>query len=176
MKFKEKFNNLPKSIKVLAGTVITIGAITIPFTLAMVHDNNIPAEQTNSEQVTTVGELEELTKDIVEKVDIYDTGITFDDIKSNPSEYKHKKATLNGMVLDIEYGKSIHYMLVVVDNDVNKLMSVSFDSDLLPYNLVAGDKITMKAIIGVESTHFFKGNVYPTIGAYARGIEVNYSK
>ena len=101
----------------------------------------------------------------------YDSGVAFEDIQSDPSAYRGETITVEGIVLDIQEDEISNSILLVVDNDVNKLMTVHYDEDLLSYDLSEGAKITTEVQIGVEKIYTYRDSNYSTIGAYANKME-----
>ena len=158
MTMKKRMTNKTKGI--LIGVAI-VGLSVGKFISEITSDTPVANTTTNEVEIeTTAGNTSE-----------YDSGVAFEDIQSDPSAYRGETITVEGIVLDIQEDEISNSILLVVDNDVNKLMTVHYDEDLLSYDLSEGAKITTEVQIGVEKIYTYRDSNYSTIGAYANKME-----
>lgn len=109
----------------------------------------IPQQQVADVKVTA----EENRKNVLEELDQYQTGLTYEQIASDPETYFATKGIFSGRVDQIIKGKEFHTMRLAIDGDYTKLVKVDFVTEASSRNVLEGDNVTVYGIFEGENTY-----------------------
>jgi hypothetical protein len=76
----------------------------------------------------------------------YDTGITYDQLARTPDEYVGKKAKFTGKVIQVLEGSGETQLRIAVNNDYDKVLFVSYKSDIVTTRILDNDNVTVRGI------------------------------
>lgn|GEM_PF-1501995 len=108
-----------------------------------------PQQQVADVKVTA----EENRKNVLEELDQYQTGLTYEQIASDPETYFATKGIFSGRVDQIIKGKEFHTMRLAIDGDYTKMVKVDFVTEASSRNVLKGDNVTVYGVFEGENTY-----------------------
>ena len=127
--------------------------------------NSDKKEEGQNKQTTTTNEktqqkvadvkvtAEENRKNVLEELDQYQTGLTYEQIASDPETYFATKGIFSGRVDQIIKGKEFHTMRLAIDGDYTKMVKVDFVTEASSRNVLKGDHVTVYGVFEGENTY-----------------------
>ena len=108
-----------------------------------------PQQQVADVKVTP----EENRQNVLEELDQYQTGLTYEQIASDPETYFATKGIFSGRVDQIVKGREFHTMRLAIDGDYTKLVKVDFVTEASSRNVLKGDNVTVYGVFEGENTY-----------------------
>ena len=108
-----------------------------------------PQQQVADVKVTP----EENRQNVLEELDQYQTGLTYEQIASDPETYFATKGIFSGRVDQIIKGKEFHTMRLAIDGDYTKMVKVDFVTEASSRNVLKGDNVTVYGVFEGENTY-----------------------
>lgn len=96
---------------------------------------------------------EENRKNVLEELDQYQTGLTYEQIASDPETYFATKGIFSGRVDQVVKGDLFHTMRLAIDGDYKKMVKVDYANEASSKNVLEGDNITVYGIFEGESSY-----------------------
>ena len=127
--------------------------------------NSDKKEEGQNKQTTTTNEktqqkvadvkvtAEENRKNVLEELDQYQTGLTYEQIASDPETYFATKGIFSGRVDQIVKGREFHTMRLAIDGDYTKMVKVDFVTEASSRNVLKGDHVTVYGVFEGENTY-----------------------
>lgn len=117
----------------------------INYEVDITNQSNNKTEKINAEQVNAYWEeyekREKETRE-KEKIESYNTGITFDNLARNPEDYINKKVKFSGRVIQVMENGDSTDLRVVIDNNHDNVVLVSYKSSIINNRVLEKDSIT----------------------------------
>ena len=122
-------------------------------------------KQTQNKQTPTTNEktqqkvadvkvtAEENRKNVLEELDQYQTGLTYEQIASDPETYFATKGIFSGRVDQIVKGREFHTMRLAIDGDYTKMVKVDFVTEASSRNVLKGDNVMVYGVFEGENTY-----------------------
>ncbi len=108
-----------------------------------------PQQQVADVKVTA----EENRKNVLEELDQYQTGLTYEQIASDPETYFATKGIFSGRVDQVVKGREFHTMRLAIDGDYTKMVKVDFVTEASSRNVLKGDNVTVYGVFEGENTY-----------------------
>lgn len=108
-----------------------------------------PQQQVADVKVTP----EENRQNVLEELDQYQTGLTYEQIASDPETYFATKGIFSGRVDQIIKGREFHTMRLAIDGDYTKMVKVDFVTEASSRNVLKGDNVTVYGVFEGENTY-----------------------
>ena len=103
----------------------------------------------------------------------YDTGITYDELARNPDNYKGKKVTFTGTVIQVIRGDGEDQFRIEVNNDYKKVIYVSYIPKSGENKILENDKVVIRGVsVGEISYTSTIGGKISIPGIEAHSIEI----
>ena len=127
--------------------------------------NSDKKEEGQNKQTTTTNEktqqkvadvkvtAEENRKNVLEELDQYQTGLTYEQIASDPETYFATKGIFSGRVDQVVKGREFHTMRLAIDGDYTKMVKVDFVTEASSRNVLKGDNVTVYGVFEGENTY-----------------------
>jgi len=127
--------------------------------------NSDKKEEGQNKQTTTTNEktqqkvadvkvtAEENRKNVLEELDQYQTGLTYEQIASDPETYFATKGIFSGRVDQVVKGREFHTMRLAIDGDYTKMVKVDFVTEASSRNVLKGDHVTVYGVFEGENTY-----------------------
>lgn len=96
---------------------------------------------------------EENRKNVLEELDQYQTGLTYEQIASDPETYFATKGIFSGRVDQVVKGREFHTMRLAIDGDYTKMVKVDFVTEASSRNVLKGDNVTVYGVFEGENTY-----------------------
>ena len=96
---------------------------------------------------------DENRKNVLEELDQYQTGLTYEQIASDPETYFATKGIFSGRVDQIVKGREFHMMRLAIDGDYTKMVKVDFVTEASSRNVLKGDNVTVYGVFEGENTY-----------------------
>lgn len=96
---------------------------------------------------------EENRKNVLEELDQYQTGLTYEQIASDPETYFATKGIFSGRVDQVVKGREFHTMRLAIDGDYTKMVKVDFVTEASSRNVLKGDHVTVYGVFEGENTY-----------------------
>ena len=108
-----------------------------------------PQQQVADVKVTA----EENRKNVLEELDQYQTGLTYEQIASDPETYFATKGIFSGRVDQIIKGREFHTMRLAINGDYTQIVKVDFVTEASSRNVLKGDNVTVYGVFEGENTY-----------------------
>lgn len=108
-----------------------------------------PQQQVADVKVTA----EENRKNVLEELDQYQTGLTYEQIASDPETYFATKGIFSGRVDQIIKGREFHTMRLAINGDYTQMVKVDFVTEASSRNVLKGDNVTVYGVFEGENTY-----------------------
>lgn len=108
-----------------------------------------PQQQVADVKVTA----EENRKNVLEELDQYQTGLTYEQIASDPETYFATKGIFSGRVDQIIKGREFHTMSLAINGDYTQMVKVDFVTEASSRNVLKGDNVTVYGVFEGENTY-----------------------
>lgn len=118
-----------------------------------------PQQQAAEEKVSA----EQNRKNVLEEIEQYKTGLTFEQMAREPKEYYATKGIFTGKVVQIVKGDLFHTMRLAIDGDYKKMVKVDYANEASSKNILEGDNITVYGIFEGESSYTSTSGVKITL-------------
>jgi outer membrane murein-binding lipoprotein Lpp len=133
------------------------------------------AKKAEEEEAARIAKEEEEAAKAAEEAKGYETGITYNQIARNPTEYMGQKVKFKGTVVQLIEGTIFNQLRFAIDDDYNQIIFLEYDPSHLSERVLEDDTLTIYGIsvgtITYEST--MGGNI--TIPAVdVDKIEIHY--
>lgn len=109
----------------------------------------IPQQESADDKVS----VEENRKNVLEEIDQYKTGLTYEQMTREPKTYFATKGIFTGKVVQILKGDLFRTMKLAINGDYNKIIKVDYAIEASSRNILEGDNITVYGIFEGESSH-----------------------
>ena len=96
---------------------------------------------------------EENRKNVLEELDQYQTGLTYEQIASDPETYFATKGIFSGRVDQIIKGREFHTMRLAINGDYTQMVKVDFVTEASSRNVLKGDNVTVYGVFEGENTY-----------------------
>lgn len=96
---------------------------------------------------------EENRKNVLEELDQYQTGLTYEQIASDPEKYFATKGIFSGRVDQVVKGREFHTMRLAIDGDYTKMVKVDFVTEASSRNVLKGDNVMVYGVFEGENTY-----------------------
>ena len=106
-------------------------------------------QQTAEDKVSA----EENRKNVLEEIDQYRTGLTYEQMAREPKEYFATKGIFTGKVVQISEGDLFHTMRLAINGDYNKMIKVDYATEACAKHILEGDNITVYGIFDGETSY-----------------------
>lgn len=111
--------------------------------------NKTPQQQAAEEKVSA----EQNKKNVLEEIEQYKTGLTFEQMAREPKAYFATKGIFTGKVVQVVKGDLFHTMRLAIDGDYKKMVKVDYANEASSKNVLEGDNITVYGIFEGESSY-----------------------
>lgn len=111
--------------------------------------NKTPQQQAAEEKVSA----EQNKKNVLEEIEQYKTGLTFEQMAREPKGYFATKGIFTGTVVQVVKGDLFHTMRLAIDGDYKKMVKVDYANEASSKNVLEGDNITVYGIFEGESSY-----------------------
>ncbi|WP_314990088.1 hypothetical protein [uncultured Gemella sp.] len=108
-----------------------------------------PQQQVADVKVTP----EENRQNVLEELDQYQTGLTYEQIASDPETYFATKGIFSGRVDQIIKGREFHTMRLAINGDYTQMVKVDFVTEASSRNVLKGDNVTVYGVFEGENTY-----------------------
>lgn len=108
-----------------------------------------PQQQVADVKVTA----EENRKNVLEELDQYQTGLTYEQIASDPETYFATKGIFSGRVDQIIKGREFHTMRLAINGDYTQMVKVDFVTEASSRNVLKGDNVRVYGVFEGENTY-----------------------
>ena len=108
-----------------------------------------PQQQVADVKVTP----EENRQNVLEELDQYQTGLTYEQIASDPETYFVTKGIFSGRVDQIIKGREFHTMRLAINGDYTQMVKVDFVTEASSRNVLKGDNVTVYGVFEGENTY-----------------------
>ena len=108
-----------------------------------------PQQQVADVKVTP----EENRQNVLEELDQYQTGLTYEQIASDPETYFATKGIFSGRVDQIIKGREFHTMRLAIHGDYTQMVKVDFVTEASSRNVLKGDNVTVYGVFEGENTY-----------------------
>jgi membrane protein involved in colicin uptake len=88
----------------------------------------------------------------------YNTGITYSQLARTPDKYKGKKVKFTGTVIQVMEGSGETQLRVAVNDNYDRILLVSYDSNITSTRVLEDDTVTLKGVNCVEKIAVGKCN------------------
>lgn len=96
---------------------------------------------------------EENRQNVLEELDQYQTGLTYEQIASDPETYFATKGIFSGRVDQIIKGREFHTMRLAINGDYTQMVKVDFVTEASSRNVLKGDNVTVYGVFEGENTY-----------------------
>ena len=96
---------------------------------------------------------EENRQNVLEELDQYQTGLTYEQIASDPGTYFATKGIFSGRVDQIIKGREFHTMRLAINGDYTQMVKVDFVTEASSRNVLKGDNVTVYGVFEGENTY-----------------------
>ena len=110
-------------------------------------------EKTQQKVANVKVTAEENRENVLEELDQYQTGLTYEQIASDPETYFATKGIFSGRVDQIVKGREFHTMRLAIDGDYTKMVKVDFVTEASSRNVLKGDHVTVYGVFEGENTY-----------------------
>ena len=110
-------------------------------------------ESQNKQTSNTKKTQEENRQNVLEELDQYQTGLTYEQIASDPETYFATKGIFSGRVDQIIKGREFHTMRLAINGDYTQMVKVDFVTEASSRNVLKGDNVTVYGVFEGENTY-----------------------
>ena len=110
-------------------------------------------EKTQQKVANVKVTAEENRKNVLEELDQYQTGLTYEQIASDPETYFATKGIFSGRVDQIVKGREFHMMRLAIDGEYTKIVKVDFVTEASSRNVLKVDNVTVYGVFEGENTY-----------------------